>query len=510
VKLTNVRKPLAREQLVCHHQRVLADFDRCYRAALSKDRRFDGWIYVAVTSTGIYCRPSCPATMPKRVNMRFYNSAAAAQADGFRACKRCRPDTTPGSPEWNARADIVGRAMRLITDGVVNREGVAGLARRLSTSARHLHRQLLAEVGAGPLAIARAQRAHTARALLETTRLSAAEVAFAAGFSSIRQFNDTILQVFAVTPSAFRQRTSKVPIGAGTIEVRLAYRAPIDARSLLEFLAVRAVPGIETCADGIYRRTLALPHGPGVVELEPAEGYVRCTLDLHDLRDLGPAVQRCRRLFDLDADPLGIDAVLRSDPVLAPLVACTPGRRVAGHVDGWELAVRAVLGQQVSVAGARTLARRLVGQLGTSLQTPNGALTHVFFSPATLAAIDPTKLPLPASRGRALQALACAVAEGRLTLDPGADLEQTRGRLTELPGIGTWTAAYVAMRALGDPDAFLPTDLGIRAAAKHLGLPTDPTGLTAYAERWRPWRSYATQHLWACLDRRGRLQGDAA
>ena len=489
---------------------VVEDFDQCYRAVRSKDARFDGWFVTAVTSTGIYCRPSCPAITPKRANVRFLPHAAAAQRAGFRACKRCRPDASPGSPEWNMRADTVGRAMRLIRDGCVEREGVAGLARRLGFSERHLHRQLVAELGAGPLALARAQRAQTARLLIETTSLPFTDVAFAAGFPSIRQFNETVREVFATTPTELRRGSAGEPrelrhrgdvqiSGAPVLTLRLRHRAPFDAAGLLAFLGARAVPGVEAWdpASGVYRRVLALPHGPGVAALGAGgadSDHVRCELRLSDLRDLAAAVQRCRRLLDLDADPVAVDAALASDPLLAPLVRSMPGRRVPGAVDGAELAVRAVLGQQVSVAGARTLAGRLTRALGESLADGLGdeQLTHVFPTAGAIAAADPAELPLTRARAHALRALCAAVADGTLALDPGADRDATRERLLTLPGIGPWTAEYVAMRALGDPDAFPATDLGIKKALERLGRDADP-------DRWRPWRAYAVQHLWASL-----------
>lgn len=333
------------------------DFDWCYRAVDSRDSRFDGWFYTAVTSTGIYCRPSCPARTPLRRNVRFYRSAAAAQSAGFRACRRCRPDAVPGSPEWDIRADVVARAMRLIADGVVDRDGVPGLAQRLGYTERHLHRMLTAEVGAGPLALARAQRAQAARVLIETTRLGLAEVAFAAGFGSVRQFNDTVRLVYGVPPSALRGATGRSHNGenAETVTLRLAYRTPLHAESLLGFLGARALPGVEALDGYAYRRALRLPHGPAVVALAAAGGHIRARVRLADVRDLSPAVARCRRLLDLDADPVAVDAALAADPALAASVAGQPGVRVPRAVDGFELAVRAVVGQQVSVAGARTV-----------------------------------------------------------------------------------------------------------------------------------------------------------
>ena len=481
----------------------------------SRDHRFDGCFFVAVTSTGIYCRPSCPAIVPKRRNVRFYPTAAAAQSAGFRACLRCHPHAAPGSPEWNRRGDLAARAMGLIADGVVDREGVSGLAQRLAYSERHLTRQLTAELGAGPLALARAQRAQTARILIETTTLRLIDVAHAAGFASVRQFNDTIRAVFGRTPTELRRKApghrngSEVPSGSGPIPltVRLAYRDPLDWGRLLSFLGMRAVPGVEEVVDGRYRRTLRLPHGHGVATLTPVDGQIECHLHLADLRDLTAAVQRCRRLLDLDADPTTPAEHLAGDPLLAPLVHAAPGLRLPGAVDGAELAVRAVLGQQISVPAARTAAARLTQTLGEPLQAPDGGLTHLFPTPAAIAAAPPEELPGgPARRRHTLQALARLLAEGELAIDPGSDRDEVRARLLELPGVGPWTTEYIAMRALADPDAFLPTDLGVRRALEALGSfnpalsgGCSPRDAARLAERWRPWRAYALAHLWGTL-----------
>lgn len=477
------------------------DSDRMWQAIESGDPRFDGWFFCGVRTTGIYCRPSCPARTPKRENVRFFPSAAAAQAAGFRACKRCRPDATPGSPEWDLRADLVGRAMRLIADGVVDREGVSGLAARLGYTERHVHRQLVAVVGAGPLALARAQRAQTARILLETTPLSIAGVAFAAGFQSVRQFNATVREVFALTPSALRARARRHgrPEDSGVLSLRLPYRAPLDAYGLIAFLGLRAVPGVEQAHDGGYRRSLRLAHGPGVVELTPADGHVSARYRLADLGDLASAIQRTRMLLDLDSDPRSVMDVLGGEPLLGPLVAQAPGRRVAGAIDGHELAVRAVLGQQVSLRGARTLAGRLVADYGERLERPLGTVTHVFPSAEALTGVDPAKLAMPAARRRCLLALVTALARKELVIDAGADRAQARRRLLALPGIGEWTAEYIAMRALRDPDAFPRSDLGVRRALERLGRDGSPKAAATLAERWRPYRSYAVQHLWASL-----------
>ncbi|MFC7891676.1 AlkA N-terminal domain-containing protein [Streptomyces sp. NPDC057381] len=479
------------------------DTERCVRAVQSKDARFDGWFFTAVLTTRIYCRPSCPVVPPKPANMTFYRSAAACQQAGFRACKRCRPDTSPGSPEWNERADLTARAMRLIADGVVDREGVPGLAARLGYSTRQVERQLLAELGAGPLALARAQRAQTARLLVETTALPMADVAFAAGFSSIRAFNDTVREVYALSPSELRTRAPKnraADHAPGTLTLRLPFRTPLNPDNLFGHLAATAVPGVEEWRDGAYRRTLRLPYGHGIVALTPTPDHIACRLTLGDPRDLTVAVSRCRRLLDLDADPTAIDGRLRADPLLAPLVDKAPGRRVPRTVDEAEFAVRAVLGQQVSTAAARTHAARLVTAHGDPVDDPEGGLTHLFPSPTALASVDPGTLAMPRTRRTTLTTLVSHLADGSLSLGVETDWAETRARLLALPGFGPWTADVIAMRALGDPDAFLPTDLGIRRAAGELGLPSTPAALTARAAAWRPWRAYAVQYLWATDD----------
>jgi AraC family transcriptional regulator of adaptative response / DNA-3-methyladenine glycosylase II len=474
---------------------VVADPDRCYRAISSRDARFDGWFFTAVLSTHIYCRPSCPARLPRREGVRFYASAAAAQAAGYRACKRCRPDASPGSPEWDVRADLVARAMRLIGDGVVDRDGVSGLASRLGYTSRHLTRLLTGELGAGPLAVARAQRAQTARLLLETTEVSVTDVAFAAGFASLRQFNDTIREVFATTPSGLRERVRTrrrlAVIEPGTISLRLSYRKPCDVAATLAFLGRRAVPGVEAWDGEVFERVLDLPQGPAIARLSTADGFVRADLKLADLRDLTVAVARCRRLLDLDADPVAVDEVLAAGP-LAGLVSMRPGLRVPGTGDGAEIAVRAVLGQQISVAGARTIAGRLTLQYGQALPTSSGALTHAFPRAEALAAADPNRLPMPASRAKALIGLCDAIAGGELILDGSQERSDTEERLLALPGIGPWTAGYIRMRALRDPDVWLGTDLEIMKALDRLSADrlVDP-------KKWSPWRSYAVLHLWS-------------
>ncbi len=496
---------------------VTEDFERCYRAVQSKDARFDGWFFTAVTSTGIYCRPSCPALTPRPANVRFYPTAAAAQQAGFRACKRCRPDATPGSPEWDMRADLAGRAMRLIADGVVDRDGVSGLASVLGYSPRQVERILLSELGAGPVALARAQRAQTARVLIESSTLPMATVTFAAGFSSVRQFNDTVRAVFASTPTDLRRRADRGPHGssghkgrvegapnsssmAQTLVLRLPFRRPFCPDNLFGHLVATAIPGVEEVRDGAYRRTFRLPQGPAVVALRPTPGYVSCRVSLTDLRDLTTAVARCRRLLDLDADPEAVDELLSDDPAMAPVVRKAPGRRVPRAADEGELALRAVIGQQVSTAAARTQAGRLVECHGTPVEDPSGGLTHLFPDPADLAGVADSELGGPARRRSSLVAVARALASGRLDLGPGCDRERARRELGRIPGVGAWTVETVAMRALGDPDAFPGADLGVRRAAAALGLADRPAPLLERSDRWRPWRAYATQYLWSVLD----------
>jgi AraC family transcriptional regulator of adaptative response / DNA-3-methyladenine glycosylase II len=422
---------------------VPVDTERAYRAVAARDSRFDGCFILAVRTTRIYCRPSCPAVTPKQRNAEFYPTAAAAQSAGYRACRRCLPDAVPGSPEWDLRADLAARAMRLISDGVVERDGVPGLATRLGYSERHLTRVLTAELGAGPLALARAHRAHSARLLIETTDLSFTDIAFAAGFASVRQFNDTIRTVFAATPSDMRTRR-KAPVGAaGRITLRLPYRKPFDAAGLLAFFAAEAVDGVEDVTATEYARALRLPHGQATVRLTPTDGHVGCSLRLTDLRDLGSAVSRVRRLFDLDADPMAVDEFLGRDPLLAPSVITTPGIRVPGSVDGAETLLRA-LGHTAP---------------GEPLETADGPLTHLYPTPE---AVD--------------SPVAAALADGRLVVDVGRDADDLHAELSAFPGVGPDIASYVVMRVLGSPDVLLTQD------------PTD-------GRAWRPWRSYASMHL---------------
>lgn len=484
------------------------DTEQCYRAVLSRDARFDGQFIMAVRTTGIYCRPSCPAMTPKPGNAEFFPTSAAAQARGYRACRRCLPDAVPGSPEWDVRADLAARAMRLIAEGTVERVGVSGLARKLGYSQRQLSRVLTAELGAGPLALARAHRAHTARLLIETSELPLSELAFAAGFASVRQFNDTIRDVFATTPSQLRvaaagRRTERAAELSGEVSparvrlfLRLPFRRPFDSTGLFGFLAARAIPGVEV-ADESYHRTLRLPHGPGLVRLTATRTQIDCALHLTDVRDLGIAVARVRRLLDLDADPEAVGHVLGADPALAPMVACVPGIRVPGAVDGAELVLRAMLGQQVSVGAARTAAGRLVAELGEPVPMAGADEPGLLFpEPARIAENAAGVLRGPRRRVAAIRDVAAALASGDLDVHVGRDADELRRQLLALPGIGPWTADYIRMRALGRPDVLLRGDLALRKGAQALGIGTTPARLAAHAGAWRPWRSYAGMYLW--------------
>lgn len=468
----------------------MTDQDTRYEAVRSRDARFDGEFFFAVETTGIYCRPSCPAVTPKRRNVRFFATAAAAQGSGFRACRRCRPDAVPGSADWNARADVVGRAMRLIGDGVVDREGVTGLAERLGYSSRQVQRQLTAELGAGPVALARAQRAHTARVLLQTTDLPVTEIAFAAGFASVRQFNDTVRTVYAATPTELRaavRASRRTATPSAGIPLRLAHRGPYHAGAVFDLLEREAVAGVEEVSGQpggrTYRRTLRLPYGTGIVAVDERAaaagratavhpgGWLDARLHLTDPRDLTTAVQRLRRLFDLDSDPYAVDERLAADPRLAQLVAARPGLRAPGAADPDEYAVRAVVG--------RAAAEGLVRAYGKALDAPCGSLTHLFPEPAVLAQAGRPRSG-PWSDGP-LGALAAALADGAVRLDPGVDRDDAHRALLALPGLDARTIAEIRARALGDPDVVPP------------GVDVPST--------WRPWRTYALYHLRAAEER---------
>lgn len=472
-------------------------FDERYRVIQSRDPRFDGQFVTAVRSTGIYCRPSCPARTPLARNVSFFATSAAAHEAGYRACKRCLPEAAPGSPAWHLRGDITARAMRLIADGVVERDGVTGLAARLGYSSRHLTRLLTAELGAGPLALSRAHRAHTARMLLVGTDLPAAEVAFSAGFASVRQFNETVQDVFAMTPLQLRAR--RRPGGepaAGAIDLILPHRGALDAAGLFAWMSVRALDGIETATAASFARTVQLPAGPAWFELRQDEaGRIRMRARLSHLRDLPALIARARRLFDLDADPTAVDQALAAHPELAPAVAALPGIRVPGAIDPHEMLIRAMVGQQITVAAARTALTALAEALGEPTTIADGT-DRLFPTMSAIAERGHEVLRGPAARIRALRGAAAALAEGTLTLTAGDDGPAQREALLAMPGIGPWTADYVRMRVLGDPDVFLPGDVAVRNGAAAIGLPGDGADLARWATRTAPWRSYLTAHLW--------------
>ncbi|SDK24714.1 AraC family transcriptional regulator, regulatory protein of adaptative response / DNA-3-methyladenine glycosylase II [Nonomuraea maritima] len=462
------------------------DFDSCYRAVSARDSRFDGRFYTAVKTTGIYCRPICPARTPSSRNVRFYRHAAAAEAAGFRPCKRCRPELSPGDPGWDLRGDLVGRALRLIDDGAADDTGVAGLARRLHVTERHLHRLFVAELGVGPHAVARTKRLLLAKQLLTETSLPITDVAFAAGFGSVRQFNATMRETYGFTPSELRATAGKYvrdPGVAGPVSLRLRLhrRDPYDVEGVFSFLAARAVPGLETADGTSYRR--AVPGG--TITLTPQDGHIALDVavaDTVDTRQLNRVVARCRRLLDLDAEPDAIAQALRPTS-LGPLVEARPGLRVPGAFDGFELAVRAVVGQQISVAGARTLLGRIVARAAV----PGG-----LFPPAdALLDADLTGLGLTNRRVETLKELSARVADGHLDLDGGQDPSEAVAELLSVRGIGPWTASYIALRALRDPDAWPAGDLVLVKRMAALGIPQD------HVERWRPWRAYAALHLWS-------------
>ncbi len=485
------------------------------RARRSRDARFDGRFFVGVTSTGVYCRPVCPAPSPRAAHVRYFPSAAAAADAGFRPCLRCRPEAAPGTPAWLGTSAVVRRALALIQDGALDSESVDALAARLGIGPRHLHRLFVAHVGAPPLAVAQTRRLHFAKRLIDDSELSMTEIALASGFGSLRRFNAAFLETYRRPPSALRRLRRAGAAGqSGELVLRLALRPPYDLDHLLGFLAERALPGVERVDAAGYARTAASDAGPVVVRVGRASATTpagrRAAPPALELRIEGaPAAALfrltadARRMFDLAADPAVIEAALAHDPLLGPLVRRRPGLRIPGAWEPFECAVRAILGQQVSVAAGRTLAVRLVERAGTRLGTPRHGLTHLFPAAAALAGAELAGLGLTSGRRIALQALARAVAEGRLDLRAGA--EQAVAGLRALPGIGDWTAQYVALRALGEPDAFPAADLVLRRMAGGDGQALTARALAACAEAWRPWRGYAVFHLWAEARGRGRL-----
>lgn len=492
------------------------DFAHQYRAIAAKDARFDGQFFTAVRTTGIYCKPSCPARTPKPENVEFYSTSAAAQSAGYRACRRCLPEATPGSPEWNLREDAAARAIRLIADGVVDREGVGGLAARLGYSTRQLSRILHAEIGAGAEAIARASRAHTARELIVGTDLALADVAFASGFGSVRQFTDTIGRVYGMTPGQLRatrrdatvSRVAEVSVGkadastsqAMTITLTLAHRAPCDGAGLLAWFGDRAVDGVEAVTSARYARSLLLPRGTATIDVRYDGESLRATVRLQDRSDLPVVIARLRRLLDLDADPVAVDEALAAEPALRASVGRTPGIRIPGSVDATEMLVRAIVGQQVTVASARTQLHRLAHELGevlpVSVAIPELGITRLFPSAAHIAAHAGEVVRGPRARIEALRAACEGVANGDIVLDGADTRENMIGKLSSLKGVGMWTASYVALRVLNHPDITVPGDVALLRGAQRLGFANTAGELAANIGRLSPWRSYASLHLW--------------
>lgn len=476
------------------------DHDICYRAVQSRDARFDGKFFTAVKTTGIYCRPVCPATTPYRRNVRFFACAAAAEHAGFRPCKRCRPETAPGTPAWSGTSATVARALRLIGEGCLDDGSVDDLAARLGLGARQLNRLFANHLGAGPVAVAQTRRVHFARELIAQSDLPMTQIALSAGFGSIRRFNTLIKQTFGATPSELRERTSDItPNGeaaadGGALVCRLPYRPPYDWAHLVAFLRERTIPGVETFADDGYARTVCAGDAAGVLEVMPsAHGdHLRLRLSLPDLTGAIGLVARVRRMFDCAADPAAIGAHLAGDPWLKPLVRRRPGLRLPSAWDPFEMAVRTILGQQVSVAAATTVSGRLVARCGTPLTTPASGLSHLFPTPAVLAAADLDGLGLTTRRAATVRNFARTVATGEMVLEAPDGPTEFATRFAQLPGIGPWTAQYVAMRALGEPDAFPASDLGLRQAMPDVEL-------APRSAAWSPWRSYAALHLWASL-----------
>lgn len=463
----------------------------CWRAYATRDRRFVGRFVMGVTSTGIYCRPGCPARLPAQRNVRFFASAAAAEGDGFRPCRRCRPETAPGTPAALGTSATVARALRLIDDGALDDGSVATLADRLGMTDRWLRALFAEQLGASPHAVAASRRAHLARRLLEHSSAPLEDVALAAGYRSARRMRAELTRVFQAAPSRLRGRVSR----DAPLVLRLPARMPFEPAPILAFLAARALPGVEQVSADTYRRTVALPAGAAVVTLRADEAGVTLEAPAEAAAALPQWVTRATRVFDLDADAAAIAAHLAEDRALARALAGGTVR-VPGAWDGFEVAVRALLGQQVSVAAARTLAARLVARAGTPLPRPSGGLTHLFPTPAQVAALPAQAFGVPRARAEALRALARAVESGALTLAPGADASAAREALLALPGVGPWTADYLLMRALGEPDALPAGDLALQRAMAVRGRRPNAREVLARAERWRPWRAYALIALW--------------
>lgn len=477
------------------------DHDACYRTICLRDARFDGRFFTAVKTTHIYCRPICPAQTPRSENVIFFASAPAAQAAGFHPCLRCRPETAPNLGAWRGTSNTVSRALALIELGALDEAGVDALAGRLGVGERQLRRLFRQHLGASPVAVAQTRRVLLAKQLIHETKLSMTEVAFAAGFGSIRRFNETFLALFGRPPGVLRDaRGAEVSTGAhGEITLLLPYQPPYDWPAMLAFLRQRAIAGIEHVTADRYARSVCLEGLQGIVAVQPAGGNaLRATVRFPKLSALPTIIARLRRVFDLVADPVAINAHLAEDPALAPLVRARPGLRVPGAWDGFEMAIRAVLGQQITVSAAVRLGGRLVAAHGERLVDPDGVLTHVFSLPEALAGADLASLGMPRSRAAALSAVAAAALADAHLFDATGGLDDAVRRLRSIHGVGEWTAQYIALRQMREPDAFPAADVGLmRAMACLEGRAYSASELLARADRWRPWRAYAAQHLWA-------------
>ena len=477
------------------------DHEACYRAVRQRDGRFDSRFFTGVKTTGIYCRPICPARTPLFKNVIFFPTAAAAQAAGFRPCLRCRPETAPDLGAWRGTSNTVSRGLSLIEHGVLDDADVDALAARLGLGERQLRRLFQEHLGASPIAVAQTRRVLLAKQLIHETRLPMTEIAFGAGFGSIRRFNETFRRLFHRPPRELRADAGPEfsPSAAGELVLLLRYQPPYDWEAMVAFLRQRAIAGIENVDELRYARTLQLHGLTGTVAVEPAAGHaLRVSVRFRKLSALPAIIARLRRVFDLGADPLAIAAHLAKDPTLEPLVRARPGLRVPGAWDGFELAIRAVLGQQISVAAAARLAGRMVAAHGERLSAPSGPLTHVFPRPEVVAAADLASLGMPRSRAAALSAVAAAAVADPLMFDANCGLDDAVKRLCAIRGVGEWTAQYIALRQLREPDAFPAADLGLlRAIAGREGRRHSSAELLTRADAWRPWRAYAAQHLWA-------------
>jgi len=482
------------------------------RARLSRDARFDGQFFVGVRTTGIYCRPICPAVAPKSENVSYYPTAAAAGEAGFRPCLRCRPECAPGSPAWNGSSTTVRRGLRLIAAGALNDGTMEELAERLGVTGRHLRRLFSRHLGASPLAVAHTQRLHFAKRLIDDTDLPMQQISAAAGYGSLRRFNDAFRNTYGRAPRELRKRRENCVEPGGELSVRLPWRPPYDWQGMLEFLAGRATPGVEQVLNDRYLRSIEVNGQTGVIECsaDTAGNALRLTLHGVATQDLLPLVQRVREIFDLDAPVADIRGVLSKDAVLAPLLRARPGIRVPGAWDGFELTVRAILGQQVSVKAATTLAGRIAARYGTAISIPASLanehdgleLACVFPTPQKLARAQFRDVGLVTSRADTIRRLAKAVCEGRLQFDQARHPDELCRELVAIKGIGDWTAQYVAMRALKNPDAFPASDLGLLQATGHSGA-SGIRALRERAEAWRPWRAYAALLLWSSLSNSG-------